>query len=141
MAVLLGERENKESSLCYAFIHPALGTGRPGTASSTPGQPSSAIPAAAALQGSGCSERWGQRAAPALRVSAGIWVGSCLLGAPHDIRMREPDVFCIPSLSLPRIMPGPHLDGAKGVLEPRTGEQGSLAPGLVGKGCFAPHTE
>lgn len=35
--VLLGKMENKGSSLHYVFIHPALGTGRPGTASSTPG--------------------------------------------------------------------------------------------------------
>lgn len=47
-----------------------------------------------------------------------------------------------PSCLLPLdLMPGLQLDGTKGVFDPRTGDQGSLAPGLVKTGCFAPHTE
>lgn len=46
-----------------------------------------------------------------------------------------------PPCLLARIISGLHLDGAEGVFDPSTAEQGSFAPGLVGKRCFAPHTE
>lgn len=43
---------------------------------------------------------WGRGTAPALRVLTGLWVGSCLLGAPQDLGEGggEPDVVCTPSL-------------------------------------------
>lgn len=66
--MLLGRKQNKESSLLYVFIHPILGTGRLGTARSTPGlapltRPAQQSQHSWSLQGSGCSKRWGQRAA------------------------------------------------------------------------------
>lgn len=43
----------------------------------------------------------GMRAAPALRVSAGIGVGSCLLGAPHHVRVKEPEFAASPPCFCP----------------------------------------
>lgn len=69
IVVLLGKKENKESSLHHALIHPTPGTGRSDTASSTPrlallSSPPQPANSCSPLQGSGCSEGWAQRAAP-----------------------------------------------------------------------------
>lgn len=105
-------------------------------------QASTAIPAQLEPARIRMLQTMGTESSTVLRVSAGIWVGSCLLSAPHDVKVREPDVFGIPFLPS---APGPHARAApgwaKGVFDPRTGDQGSLAPGLVKKSCFAPNTE
>lgn len=128
------------------FICATLGTGRPGSASSTPGPALLSRPPQLSPQ-RGCSGEpeeslgMGMRAAPALQDLAGVWVGSCPLGATQDLGAGKPDVVCTPSLpAVPSAARAAAGSGQRRILPHTWGKKGSFAPCTEEKGLFPPHT-